>query len=519
MKTLLISMSRADTVYGTHPVRYAVLRGREVLQQGQGPADELPRLKAGSIRLGLDSPANVTERVRLRALARRFVPVLVQRQLADSGVFTERFRFRSRVAWLRQGEAEVDVLAMLEDDAELAQELTPAQERPLTHLVTAEAAVAAFVKAATRAPVLVHWWHQGSLRSLGVRDGRVVWQRVQPSIHARGDAPPESWRTLLDAAASTAPLEFSGAHVHVVRLGAGPWAAGGEWATNGSRDITQRLGSLFRGVSSADVLAQPELFGLHYVQRAQSLIVNGYRQRVTAWQWAPAVAALASLVGAVSLGTGIWWHVLADRNQASLQLDAATLTAQAESLQQLLPPTEALTALRSAAWRDTALGADLRTDHFLRELLAQIPSGTQVQRLSMQRNDAATARLKLKDGQPVQPVQPVQTASGRKAGKPADTQTAQAPAVDGQATEVALNFTPATPHRRMPVDGEPSFQVDLDIVLSGGYAGAKLSAEQLAERLTRLGRLSDTRLTFQDRGQRAPGARLQTRLNIAAGAF
>lgn len=513
MKTLLVSMSRADTVYGTHPVRYVVLNGREVLQQGQGPVDELHKLKSGSIRLSLDSPANVTERVRLRALARRFVPVLVQRHLADSGVFTERFRFRSSVAWLRQGEAEADVLAMLEDDAELAQELMPAQDRPLTHLVTAEAAVAAFIKAATRAPVLVHWWHQGGLRSLGVRDGHVIWQRMQPSIHGRADTPPEGWRTLLEAAGSTAPLEFSGAHVHVVRLGAGPWAASGEWATNGSRDITQRLASIFHGVPASDVLAQPELFGLMYVQRAQSLIVNGYRQRVTAWHWAPSVSALAALVGAVSLGTGIWWHAQAGREQAMLQIDTTTLAAQAQTLQQLRPPAEAVTALRSAAWRETALGANLRTDHFLRELLAQIPRGAQVQRLSMQRNDIANARLKLQDGQPLQ------TASARKARKRTETQTAQGPDAEGQATEVALSFTQAAPHRRMPVSGEPSFQVDLDIALSGGYAGAKLSAEQLAERLTRLGRLSDTRLTFQDRGQLAPGARLQTRLTIAAGAF
>ncbi len=514
MKTLLVSMSRADTVYGTHPVRYAVLRGREVLQQGQGPVDELQGLSASAIRLSLDSPANVTERLRLRALARRFVPVLVQRHLADSGVFTERFRFRSQVVWLRQGEAEVDVMAMLEDDAELAQDLLPAQERPLTHLATAEAAVAALVGAATAAPVLVHWWHEGGLRSLGVRDGRVVWQRVQPSIHGKADAAPEGWRTLLDTAASTAPLEFSGAHQQVLRLGAGPWAASGEWATNGSRELVQRIAALVRGLPGAEVLAQPELYGLLFVQRRQSLIVNGYRQRVTAWHWAPPVAALASLVGVVALGTGIWWHALADRDQAALRLEASTLNAQAQTLQQLRPPAEAVSALRSAAWRETALGANLRTDHFLRELLAQMPAGVQLQRLNMQRNDVANARLQLQDGQPVQ------TASARKAGrKRPDTQTARAPGAGAEATEVALNFTQAAPHRRMPVPGEPSFQVDLDIALSGGYAGAKLTAEQLAERLTRLGRLSDTRLTFQDSGQLAPGARLQTRLTISAGAF
>jgi hypothetical protein len=507
-------MSRADTVYGTHPVRYVLVSGRTVLQQGQGPVDSLGRFSASALRLSLDSPANVTERVRLRALARRFVPVLVQRQLADSGLFTERFRFRSRVVWLRQGEAEVDVMAMLEDDAEMAQELLPSQDAPLTHLVTAEAAVAALVRAVTRAPVLVHWWHQDSLRTLGVRDGQVVWQRIQPSLHARGDAASEGWRTLLETAASTAPLEFSGAHVHALRLGHGPWADAGEWATNGSRELTQQLGALFRGVSATDVLAQPDLYGLLFAQHQQSLIVNGYRQKVTAWQWAPWAATLASVVGLIGLGSGAWWHALADRQQAALQLDSSALRAQAQTLAQQRPPAEAIAALRSAAWRETALGANLRTDHFLQELFAQVPRGAQVQRLSMQRNDVANTRLQLRDGQPVQ------TASAGRSRRPeSQTKTARAPDESAGFTEVAMSFQQAAPHRRMPTPGEPSFQVDLDIALSGGYAGAKLSAEQLAERLTRLGRLSDTKLTFQDKGQLAPGARLQTRLTIAAGAF
>ena len=41
MTTLLISLSRPDTVYGTHPVQYAVLDGRRVVEGGDGVADEL----------------------------------------------------------------------------------------------------------------------------------------------------------------------------------------------------------------------------------------------------------------------------------------------------------------------------------------------------------------------------------------------------------------------------------------------------------------------------------------------
>ena len=114
MKTLLVSMSRTATAYGTHPVRYALLSGRKVLTHGQGAIDEMAEKDGHAMRLSLDSPANLTERLRVRALSRRFVPVLVQRYLTDNGTFTERFRVRSRVNWLRQGEAE-EVVGLFRD--------------------------------------------------------------------------------------------------------------------------------------------------------------------------------------------------------------------------------------------------------------------------------------------------------------------------------------------------------------------------------------------------------------------
>ena len=515
MKTLLVAMSRPDTVYGTHPAHYAVVRGRQVLQHGQGVADALRHLPGRSLRLSLDSAANLTERLRVRALSRRFVPVLVQRQLAENGAFTDRFRFRSRVVLLRQGEAEVDVCAMMEDDAELAQHLLPSDERPLTHLLTAEAAVGALVGAVAAGPVLVHWWHEGGLRTLGVRAGRVVWQRVQPFAASRPDAAPEQWKPLLDAASASAPTEFAGTHGHTLRLGPGPWAASAEWATNGSRELANQLGTLFKGVESHEVLSHPDLYGLVFAEGQQSLVVNGYRQRVQAWQWAPAVAAVASVAGALALGLGIWWHAQADQQQATTQLALAGLAAQAENLQQQRPPAEAVAALRSAAWRETALGANLQADHFLQALLAEVPEGAQVLKLSLQRNDQAAARVQMQDGQPVTVARRNNRARGSEG-----TQSAQAstPPALQPVSEVVV-FEPAVPLRRMPKAGEPSFQVDLSIALGGGYEGAKLKAEALAEQLSRLGRLSNTRLSFQDTGAKAPGALLQTQLTIAAGAF
>lgn len=514
MKTLLVALPRPDAAYGALPAHYAIVNGREVVQHGQGVADELRDLKARSLRLSVDSAANVTERLRLRALSRRFVPVLVQRHLADGGYFTERFRVRAQVKSLRQGEAEVDVMAMLEDDAELAQELLPSRERPLTHLVTAEASVAALVGAVTAEPVLVHWWHAGGLRTLGVRRGRVVWQWLQPLSPRHGQGEDEAWKPLLESAASSAPAEFSGPHSNVIRLGPGPWMATGEWASNGSRERVQQIGSLFRGVPADEVLQHPELYGLAFAQRQQSLIVNGYRQRVQAWQWGGAVAATTAVAGALLLGLGAWWHNEASLQMARHQLESSRLAALAKTVNEQRPSAAALAALRSASWREKALGVNLRADRFLSELFAKVPHGAQVLMVKVQRDDAASERVRLKDGQPER----VARAGRARQSAPQDEPVlAQADTL--QRVSVPLNFTPAVPTRRMPVPGEPSYQIELKIALAGGYSGAKLKAEQLAEDLSRLGRLSDTRMTFEDQGPLAPGAQLQTRLTIAAGAF
>lgn len=529
MKTLLVSMSRSASAYGTHPVRYAVLNGRKVLAQGQAAVDEMAQQAGQSLRLSVDSPANLTERMRLRALSRRFVPVLVQRHLTDSGTFTERFRVRSRVNWLRQGEAEVDVLAMLEDDAELAHELLPSRERPLTHLLTAEAAVAALVGAVTQSAVLVHWWHVGGLRSLGVREGRVIWQRVQSFNVSAGDLgaggaadlSAGKWKTLLDAAVRTAPMEFAGPHAQVIRLGNGPWVSQGEWASNGSRELVLKLQALFQGLPGQEVLLQPELYGLAFASPTESLIVNGYRQRVMAWHVAPALSALTALAGVALLGVGLWWHTQAQQRMAEVQLQQRSVQAEALALQQLKPPAEAVLALRSAAWRETALGANLRADRFLKELLGEIPAGVRLQSVNISRNGAAAERVRVADGQPVLQA----NAANSKNRKPqlAKKDAAQDPSgVSLQPAGFANGangFTAGAPQRRMPVAGEPSFQVDLNMVVPGTYASAKLKAEGLAERLTLMGRLSDTQLTFEDSPSGVSGARLKTRLTIAAGAF
>ena len=128
-------------------------------------------------------------------------------------------------------------------------------------------------------------------------------------------------------------------------------------------------------------------------------------------------------------------------------------TAQAQALQKLKPPAEAVTALRSAAWRETALGANLRADRFLKEMLGQIPAGVQVQSLTISRNGAAAERVRVADGQPVLQNN-AGAGNGRKAQLARKKDSAKDPgAVSLQPAGFADGFTSGTPLRRMPVPG------------------------------------------------------------------
>ena len=147
-----------------------------------------------------------------------------------------------------------------------------------------------------------------------------------------------------------------------------------------------------------------------------------------------------------------------------------------------------------------------------------MPADAQVLQLRIRRDDVGDERLRLTDGQPGDSTKSAGTTTRRET---VTRQTrVQGPGAEGlQPASEAVVFKPGAPVRRMPQTGEPTFSVELKISLAGGYSGAKLKAEHMAEQLSRLGRLSDTRLVFQDLGPLAPGASLQTRLTIAAGAF
>ena len=434
------------TIDGTQQIHYVRMRGRRVLQAGICTVDELAGLKAQTLRVALVSPLNYSQRVSLEVFRRSLVPFIARRQLEQDALFSDRFRLRTELLSLREGKAEVCVVACPENDIETLMENLPVHSRPLTHLALAESAVAALVGRATSEPVLVLWYRQGLLTCLGVANSRVLWQRTQ-RVDAEKFMNTEHWRAMVERAVAMAPAEF----VLALRLnlGEGPWRQSNAWAVNGSQAIVATLSELFHGVPAESVLAAPELYGMAYVPRRVNLLINGYARQVQAWQWGVPVAALTACAGLVLIGLGLLNSYSAERVRTAALLEALPLVARHAQVLTTLPSDVAVRELKKVLDTNDVLSNSMRVDYLLARLATIVPPGVRLKRLeiSQVKKDKNGSVQQLTDARP---------------------------------------------------PGKNEFYMSLELALKGGYGESLSQSKLLVERLTELGSLEGTRFVHAE---------------------
>ena len=468
-ESLYVVLDRATVFDGARQAEFARLRGRKVLSAGVCPVDELATLASSTLRVAIVSPMNFCQRMSLDAFRRSLVPFVARRQLEQDGVFSDRFRLNTEVISVRDGKAEAYGVACLEDDAEMAMESLPVQQRPLLRLAVPESAVAALVGRVTPEPVLVVWYRAGLLTCLGVSRSRVVWHRAQRVEHDSFMAL-DHWRAVVERAVAGAPVEFVAGYALRVNLGAGPWAQTGAWATNGSQSLTDRIGKIFTGVSAETVLRSPELYGLGFVPRAANLVMNGYAQQVQAWTWGRPVAALAAVLGLAFGVVGLLASASAERTQGMALATAAQLEVRHAQVQASLPSEAAVKELQNALDLNDVLSGGMRVDHLLARLTRMAQPNVRLKRI-----DIARSKVKAVKAETVK----VASAEAETA-KVASAKLAAAAAKNG-------------------------FVVNVDFSIAGSYAESKKSAEQLVVRLAELGTLEGTRFNHvQDQSRPGP---------------
>jgi hypothetical protein len=465
-ESLYVVLDRATVFDGARQAEFARMRGRKVLSAGVCPVDELATVASSTLRVAIVSPMNFCQRMSLDVFKRALVPFVARRQLEQDGIFADRFRLNTEVISVRDGKAEAYVVACLEDDAEMAMESLPVRERPLVRLAVPESAVAALVGRVTPEPVLVVWYRAGLLTCLGVSRSRVVWHRAQRVEHDNFMAL-DHWRAVVERAVAGAPVEFVAGHALRVNLGAGPWAQGSAWATNGSQSLVDRMGTIFKGVPAETVLRTPELYGLAFVPRAANLVMNGYAKQVNAWTWGRPVAALAAVLGLALGGVGLLTAASAARTEGSALAMVAPIEARHAQVQASMPSAAAIKELQSALDLNDVLSGGMRVDQLLARLSRMAQPNVRLKRIDI-------ARAK-----------------------------AQTPQREAKAIPVSMGASPKN-----------GFVVNLDFSIAGSYAESKRSAEQLVVRLAELGTLEGTRFDHvQDQSrQGAPMGTFSTRI-------
>ncbi len=468
-ESLYVVLDRATVFDGARQAEFAHMRGRKVLSAGVCPVDELATLASSTLRVAVVSPMNFCQRMSLDAFRRALVPFVARRQLEQDGVFSDRFRLNTEVISVRDGKAEAFVVACLEDDAEMAMESLPVRERPLVRLAVPESAVAALVGHITPEPVLVVWYRAGLLTCLGVSRSRVVWHRAQRVEHD-SFMKLDHWRAVVERAVAGAPVEFVAGHALRVNLGAGPWAAAGAWATNGSQSLADRMGKIFTGVPAEVVLRTPELYGLGFVPRAANLVMNGYGKRVRAWTWGRPMAAFAAIAGLVLGGVGLLSAGSADRTHGLAMAMAAPLAARHAQVQASMPSEAAIKELQSALAMNDVLSGGMRVDQLLARLTRMAQPNVRLKRIDIARAKTENARG-----------ENVKAAAARK----------------------------------------NEFVVNLDFSIAGSYGESKRSAEQLVVRLAELGTLEGTRFdhVLDQARAGAPMATFSTNIVLKPKAF
>lgn len=396
--TLLVAMDRITAEDGAKRVNYALVKGRRVIKTGSCVLDELNTLGGSSIRACVASPLCHLERITLDVANAKLANFSARRFIDAESFFTEPYRVRSRVLSLQARRADTVVVAMTEDDLQMAVEALPSKKRPIEALVPAELAIAAAVGKVSDERHLIFWARGESFLAFVAERGRVLWRRMDRVNRSNDDIehPELRWlkyEGLVDMAESNLDQTMRRSIASFLMLGElQGMPLEGEAALNEPvrRQVETRLGDFYKGKVNA--VAWPELLGLPFVDGMLSMMDEEYSHQALAWRIATPAAAFAMLAG-----VGFAAHGMVEQHTAdALQKEVAQRSLQLEQGRDALRervPSQAILAQLDADLRVAADARNvMRVDYFLEWLSESIVGHASVQRVDL--NQAGQGRTR-----------------------------------------------------------------------------------------------------------------------------
>ncbi len=379
----------------TQRVRYAVMYGRRVSQQGECALQDLHLLGGWRVSCSFASRSAFFGRTAMQAGNKRLFGVLARRHIDGEVLFNEPYRLRVHAGRLKDLTVAIEMQAVSESDCLRLESLLPMVSQPVGMHTTEEVAIAHLVAKVTADPVVVLFARSGRLVAFVCEKGEVANRRVEslPDDEATLDT------TLYRLAASVGsgyvsaqsddPVDVS-LRIYLGELC--PYSLKGVAVRDyPSRQLEKQIAQC---VDGGDALAYPELFGLAHVAKHWNFIIPVQQQRAKAWQIAlPASAAMTCVAVGVSLNVmaGLTSQPMSSNDIA---LKRQGIMAEHAELSARLPEGQALENFKELSQLAVQRGQELRADHLLSWVSQELPVGITITGLQFYRVDVGDAGLR-----------------------------------------------------------------------------------------------------------------------------
>lgn len=491
--TLLVAFGEPGTADPeAHHVRYCLLAGRQVMSRGETTAARLAALGGYDVRASFFDRSAYFDRATAQTANARLAAVVARRHIDGEMLFNESYRLRLAMA----PSGEMDVTLKMAVATELAcarlEDALPLASRPVSLVTMEETAIAALVARVTETPALVCFARGERFLAFVAEQGEVKLRRTE-TLPAGDQAAAQDAADRADAGLSMGLNPVGASQAPALRLYLGDLrflaaqaVAARDYA---SREVEKKIAGLFKG---ADVLAEPELFGLRFARRHWNMLEPAQTWNAMAWQIAvPTAAVLAG--GAAVAGIFAAFAMLDNsRADSNIRLAQAKLNERKIELARLVPEESEMKQLADLTRLMQKRAEQVRVDRLLSWISHRLPDGVTI--ASMQ----------------VYPVGDAPPETPRKADGSGSGQDIFAKLFPVKTQPQAQSDRPA------PTPKPGLYEVSLELSLPGAYetveAQAAQSIRHLAERLSFTASILDYDAT-------ASRARLVSRLTVSAEDF
>ena len=385
-------------------VRYAVLNGRKLIQQGECTLAQLESLHGRDIRVSFFSRSGYFGRSQAQTANKRLAMVVARRYIDAEMLFTDPYRLRLTTHVVSENEVLLKLVAAAEVDCMRLEDALPLETHPVSLATLEEAAIAALVAKVTVEPAVVMYARAERFLALLVENGEVRQRRMEnvtPGDMAAAETAAQRAEMLVgNAMAGELALGGGAAKEAALKIYLGelrPLASSAAAVRDyASREVEKKMAALIKG---GDALHEPELFGLSFVARKWSFLEEEQAHKTFAWQAAFPVSLLL-LGGALLLGLAFVADMASSAGMASqVESEQQRLLAIHSALAERVPKDQELGRFKELTELLKRRSEQVRVDRLLSWMSREMPAGITISSIQMYLEGDAPPETQVQSGE------------------------------------------------------------------------------------------------------------------------